>query len=345
MGSQSTQIEAFLKEWRSDCPYVVAHTSGSTGAPKEIRLPKADMAVSARATCRRFGITSQSVLWLPLSVDYIAGKMMAVRADLSGARLVADTPSRTLTPPDLPIDLIAIVPQQVNGLVEAVKMGAVIRNVIVGGGPLSPPHEQALKVLPCRVFATYGMTETCSHVALRSITDAEDAFTAMPGITFATDERDCLTILCPEYSFKQLQTNDIVQLLSPTCFRWLGRADNAIITGGLKVIPELIEQKIAPLIPSGVDFAISSRPSERWGREVVLVVAVGPPQTPPQGEGLTKSLEAPPLGEGFGVGQSGLLPHELPKAIVAVPALPRASHGKLDRPALARLLSNLIQKQ
>ena len=97
-------IADFIREWESDCDYIVAHTSGSTGDPKAIRLPKSDMRVSARATNRRFGIDSSSVIAAPLSTDYIAGKMMCVRAIEAGCRLIDMPVSNTVTV-DRKIDL------------------------------------------------------------------------------------------------------------------------------------------------------------------------------------------------------------------------------------------------
>ena len=103
------EINDFIREWESDCDYIVAHTSGSTGTPKEIRLPKSDMRVSAKATNSRFGITRRSVIAAPLSVDYIAGKMMCVRAIEAGCELL-EMPVSNKVIIDRRIDLLAIVP-------------------------------------------------------------------------------------------------------------------------------------------------------------------------------------------------------------------------------------------
>ena len=68
------ELFLFLEEWFDDRSYVLGHTSGSTGAPKEIQLSKADMRASARMTNAFFAIDRESVLLLCLSVSYIAGK-------------------------------------------------------------------------------------------------------------------------------------------------------------------------------------------------------------------------------------------------------------------------------
>ena len=107
---------SFLSQWNDDSKdYVMAHTSGSTGAPKEIRLMKADMRRSAQATNHFFGIDVDSLLHLPLSPDYIAGKMMIVRAHEAGCRLIVEKPCNAplqhYSGPD--IALSAIVPSPV----------------------------------------------------------------------------------------------------------------------------------------------------------------------------------------------------------------------------------------
>lgn len=301
-----------MQEW--DDPtglYVKARTSGSTGAPKEILLRKADMIASARATCRFFGIDGDSFMVCPLSASYIAGKMMIVRAIVSGATLSLEPPSSNpLSDCDYPpIDLLPIVPTQVDAIVN---QNHTIRNIIVGGAPLSLHQEHLLAGFPARVYATYGMTETCSHVALREI--GSDAYSALPGISFGLDERGCLVIDLPEFSQKRIVTNDIVDLVDSTTFRWLGRADNVIITGGLKVHPEMIESKIARMIQS--PFYITSQPDDKWGSTVVLVMEGG------------KMQDDGPLSDSF---RELLPPHERPRKILHVGQIPRTMSGKLLR--------------
>lgn len=260
----------FAEEWRDERDYVVAHTSGSTGTPKPIRLKKSDMELSARATADFFHIDAGSLLALPLAEEYIAGKMMVVRAIITGAELIEEPPSRTPLARKLPrrVDLAAIVPQQIKGLAES---PCEIRNVIVGGAPVSPALEHyALDTRPdIRWWGTYGMTETCSHVALRAF--GTDLFEALPAVSFSTDERGCLAIKHEKASWSPLTTNDMVDLCTPTSFRWLGRHDNVIISGGLKIHPEEVE-RILSLSVSGIRFYVTGRPSEAWGQESVLVV-------------------------------------------------------------------------
>lgn len=264
----------FVAEWLSPRPAVAARTSGSTGAPKEVLLPKSDMLRSARATCRRFAIGAEAVLHLPLSTSYIAGKMMVVRAMVSGATLVVERPSNRPLSGPLPagverIDLTAVVPSQVDGLL-ASPHARRVSNVIVGGGALPEAVERRLAAAPMHAWATYGMTETSSHVALRDVSAGAPTYRALPGITFAADSRGCLVVAAEGYSFGRIATNDVVELLSPSEFRWLGRYDNVVNSGGIKLFPEEMERRLQGLMPC--PYYIAGRPSERWGQEAVLVV-------------------------------------------------------------------------
>lgn len=314
MASEQSLLKHFLDEWESDTPHIRAHTSGSTGTPKEILLPRSDMEASARATCRRFGIDKDSMLWLPLSINYIAGKMMVVRSIISGARLILESPSRhvlTTSPADR-VTLMAIVPSQVDSLLASPHAG-MVDNVIVGGAPLTSTAEASLAGAPFHAYATYGMTETCSHVALRDITSGEKFFTAMPSVTFARDSRGCLVINAPGYSFGTLVTNDMVELIDESHFIWKGRVDAVINSGGVKVHPEEVESILRSVMGSA-GYMITSRKSDEWGQEVILKVA---------GACDTEKIMA--------FCRDNLSPAQRPKEIIRVTEIPLTSNGKIRR--------------
>lgn len=330
-----------MEEWGSACPYVAAHTSGSTGAPKEVRLPKTDMIHSARATNRAFGINAESLLVCPLSASYIAGKMMIVRAIEADCRLVMEQPSNHPLRDDFgEIDLLPIVPAQIPGLLDSQYVQHV-KNVIIGGAPISARQEQLIcDTAPFRAFATYGMTETCSHVALRRLGTSE--FTAMPGVTFSVDVRGCLTIHSDGgYSFGRLQTNDVVDLLDAHTFIWRGRADNVVISGGLKLFPEDIEKIVSAAI-SLPPFFITGRPSDKWGQELVMVIER--PDSATNSDGFPKAIASKDIRENTGTFFENLTSESLmailrkilpsvkrPKEIIFVSQIPRTSSGKLIR--------------
>lgn len=307
----------FLDSWRdSSLSCIEAHTSGSTGSPKTVMLPKSDMIVSARATCDRFGITATGTMVCPLPVDYIAGKMMIVRALVSGARIYFEEPSnRPLASRyDVPVDLVPIVPSQIAGLTASPCVG-MVRNVIVGGAPIPCESECQLHSMPFRSFHTYGMTETCSHVALREIVPGNDVYEAMPGVTFDVDSRGCLIVSAPGYSFGTIVTNDVADVVDSTHFKWRGRFDNVINTGGLKVFPETVERIISRYVE--VPFYLTGIPDSLWGERVVMVV-----------EGVGNELAERQI---MDICRKYLSRHEVPKDIVFVERFKRTISGKVIR--------------
>ena len=322
------ETESFLKEWMGDGDFITAHTSGSTGKPKEILLPKKDMKVSARATNRRFGIDSHSRMLCPLSANYIAGKMMIARAVEADCEVAFCTPSndfwdkeetiRYLAQGD--VALLPIVPSQAVSLLKRRDNPSLqsVRNIIIGGAPLTvETEEKLLASLPghTQAFATYGMTETCSHVALRKL--GAEYFSAMPGITFSTDVRGCLEITAPEYSFGKLQTNDIATLLGDDRFIWRGRFDNVINSGGIKVFPEEMERMLEGLLPSR--FYIKGTPDPKWGEAVTLVIVDSP------------AIRDIADRELLAICDSVLTGAERPRRIVRISAIHLTPNGKIKR--------------
>lgn len=302
----------FLQEWNNDNDYIIAHTSGSTGKPKEIKLQKSDMISSATATCQYFGINEKSTLVLPLSPNYIAGKMMIVRAIVSQAALWIEHPDNSPLKQDYGIiDLLPIVPSQLEWLLSENNKYKAIRNLIVGGGAIPHSLEQKLIASGINAYATYGMTETCSHVALRHIGD--NTYFALPDITFDIDLRNCLIINAPNFSFKQITTNDIVELIDNTHFIWKGRFDNVINTGGIKVFPEEIEKKLSEFI--SIPFFITSQKSEKWGEEIIMYI-----ETPNQD---VYEIEK--------IVRKNLDKYSIPKKIIPIPLFNRTESGKIIR--------------
>lgn len=310
-------IDEFRREWLSESATVEAHTSGSTGIPKTILLNKDDMRASARATITFFGLTSDSVIASPLSVDYIAGKMMVVRACEAACWLIELPVSNEIhIPEDVAcIDLLPIVPTQIVSLLAQPELAGKVRNVLVGGAAPSADDCRRLSDSGYKVYISYGMTETCSHIALARGDDPFRVFRAMPGVTFDTDSDSRLIVNAPAFSFRTLTTNDIVELLSPTEMIWRGRADGVINSGGIKLLPEELEALYYPYLTDRQYF-VKGVADSRWGSAVALVIEAEEAEREP----IAKLL------------RDNITDHRrLPKHIIAVESLSRTSNGKIKR--------------
>jgi O-succinylbenzoic acid--CoA ligase len=265
-------IYHFLQNWFDDTDFILAHTSGSTGKPKSIKLPKQSMINSARMTNRFFGLDDQKTALLCLPASYIAGKMMLVRALVGGFNLLTVEPSANpFENLAVPVDFTAITPYQLFHSVESLQRREV-GQVIVGGSPVTGKLEKLVENVSAELYETYGMTETCSHIALRCFNgkNKSDSFTILEGVSIRQDERECLIIKAPHLLDEEIKTNDMVELIGNRSFRWLGRADSAINSGGIKIHPEQVEKKLEGIIPTS--YFITSVPDDLLENKVVLVI-------------------------------------------------------------------------
>lgn len=321
------ELYFFLNEWFSDSDFVLAQTSGSTGEPKPIELPKSVMRKSAERTIEYFGLQKNDRLLLSLPCRYIAGKMMIVRAIVGQMNLIPVDPSTDFEFLDHEtFDFGAMVPNQVFKLLEQTS-GAEklqnIRNLLVGGSAISSVLEEQISRLSNRVASTYGMTETASHIAIRELSAnrKSDFYHCLPGISVSLSETECLQIHLPEFA-EPLQTNDFAELQSDTSFRILGRADSVIISGGIKYSPEALEKKLETVISER--FIISSVPDEKLGEKLALVIEGKPYETVILEQKINFLLTA----------------FERPKVIFFLERFPETSSGKIMRKELKQLIQN-----
>jgi len=311
-------IFAFLQEWIDSSSTISQQTSGSTGTPKHFILQKDHMINSAQATIDYFKIKRDSNLLLCLPAEYIAGKMMIVRAIVGKCNLITKKPSKTpFKQLQETIDFAAITPMQLYASFADISRRT-IKQLLVGGGAIDEQYSAKIEGFNTKIFHSYAMTETCTHVALRALngTNKSDEYTALEGISFETDNRNCLTIHAPELLDRPLQTNDIVELKSPFEFYWLGRADNIINSGGIKIVPEQIESKLKDILP--FNFFISSIHDKELGEKVVLLL---------EKETIDDQLEKNLLEE-----ICAILPkYHSPKKIIAIPCFVWSKNDKLLR--------------
>lgn len=272
----------FIVDWFDDSTTVKLQTSGSTGAPKLIQVSKALMRNSARMTLDFLELKEGDSALLCLSANYIAGKMMIVRALEGGLDLlIREAVGNPLEAIEITVDFAAMVPLQIEKILneDGLEKLRSIKQVIIGGAVVSPALAERLRPLSNAIWATYGMTETVSHVALKRLSgsDLNDRFVPMPGVHFSLDDRACLQIDAPHLADDNVVTNDMVSLSDDQSFTFLGRYDNVINSGGYKISPEEVEGKIAHLINDR--FIVSSVADDRLGNKVVLVVETQSPKT------------------------------------------------------------------
>jgi len=270
------EVFSFMLDWLSPSPTIKVHTSGSTGNPKEIFLEKRYMEASAQATIDFFELKPGDSALLGLPVKYIAGKMMIVRALVGGLNLFFTKPTSI---PEIKnfnkIEFCAMVPSQVAGVLEMENGSELlerIQNLIIGGSFIPESLESKIRNLKTNIWQTYGMTETITHIALRKINgkEADDWYTPLRGVETQVDMRGCLVINAANIGVNQLETNDLAVVTENGKFKILGRIDNAIMSGGIKLFPEEIEKKLSGWIEN--DFYLSNLPDERLGQKLVLYI-------------------------------------------------------------------------
>jgi O-succinylbenzoic acid--CoA ligase len=262
-------IGDFILDWTSYSPTLEVFTSGSTGKPKKIVLQKEHMVNSALATGEYFNLKPANTALLCLPCSGIAGKMMLVRAMVLGLHLDYVAPSSTpLTTNDKPYDFVAMVPLQVQNSLKQLHR---IKTLIIGGAPVAIALQNKLKAPSTNSYETYGMTETITHIAVKKIgIGSIDYFETLPNISVTQDDRGCLVIDAPKISDTKIVTNDLVELVTENQFKWLGRYDSIINSGGIKLIPEQIEKKLSTIISSR--FFVAGLPDDALGQKLVLVI-------------------------------------------------------------------------
>lgn len=305
----------FLADWLDSKDYIKTKTSGTTGKPKTIKIKKQAMVYSAIATGNYFGLKPGDRALHCLPTQFIAGKMMLVRAIILGLQIDVIDPATVLNfSLKKHYDFVAMIPMQVQ---HNLKKLTNIKKLIVGGAPMSSELTEQIQTLKTKVYATYGMTETITHIAVKKINNfietenvSETYFETLPNILISQDKRDCLVIEAPQFSKEKIITNDVVKLHSEKSFEWLGRIDNVINSGGLKFFPEQIEEKLKGKISNR--FFIASEEDDKLGEKLILVI---------------EAEENNLLDSVFDI----LTSYEKPKKVYAVSKFIETTSGKIQR--------------
>ena len=322
------EILSFIIEWEKGRSTFYFKSSGSTGIPKKITLHRDQMILSAESTMDFLGISAGGRSLLCLDPRYIAGKMVIVRSIIGNMDLYAiDPKSNPLYDfePDYNFDLASFVPYQIVEILGDPNTSNIfrnIKNVLIGGAAISPQLERQLGLCENRIFHTFGMTETVSHIALRQLSGMEKSgyFKVLPGISIGIDERGCLTILGEITGGKKLATNDLVEIMEEQEFVWTGRIDQVINTGGIKINLNNLEFRVREILESiNVlnDFFIDHVNDEKLGNKIVLILESG-----------YANIDLDSLKESF---NKLLSKFEIPREIHVIQKFPRTDTGKINR--------------
>lgn len=314
----------FVLWWADEAVQEIeVHTSGSTGTPKAIKHTKQAMLASAKATCDTLQIPEACEALLCLPANKIGGMMMIVRSIYKGMDLLCtqpDTKPFDALADNHTINFAALTPMQMkytDSSYEAFKKMERIHSILLGGEAVSVGLIKHLSKAKNSIYATFGMTETISHIALKKLNgpNADGNFKALQGVSVTTDERNCLVINAPALNVRQLHTNDIIDLVNEHEFSWVGRYDNVINTGGVKIYPEIIEQKLLPNI--ALPFFIAGKPDEATGQKPVILIETDK----------LSDADYTELNTCF----AQLDKYERPREIITIRHFMRTSNGKIDR--------------
>lgn len=270
-----------MGKWLEGTREFVLHTSGSTGMPKPVSITRRQLEASAAMTGKALSLGGGTRALVCLNVGYIAGLMMLVRGlELNWELTITEPTSNPISSLDaVDFDFVSMVPMQLQAMLEnSATDNQVSRlgKILLGGAPVNLALAERIKALNVPVFQSYGMTETVSHVALKALNGsaASDSYMFLPGIEFGTDERGCLFVSGAVTDHQKVQTNDLVEIQG-NAFKWIGRADNVINSGGVKIVLDQADQRIASVFHElGIlnAFFCWWEADEKLGQKLVLVV-------------------------------------------------------------------------
>ena len=320
------KVASVCKWWMDTALPMEITTSGSTGEPKKICFERSAILESINMSSKALGLKAGMNALLALDPSFIGGRMMILRCIEIGMNLICLPPSSNpLKDLNETIDFASFVPLQLETMVAdhylKNRLNS-IKTILVGGAPMSQSLRKKTEQLTTAVYLSFGMTETLSHIALQKIEPDEENFKVLDGIQISIDERGCLVIHASHLNEEKIITNDLVELTGPDTFKWIGRFDRVINSGGIKLSPEVLESKSEELIKSifsGDGFFFSSVKDDRLGDRLVLILIS---MTIPSSEEIEKIVSVLRLKLGT---------YEMPKAIFLARAFEKTSGGKLDR--------------
>ncbi|MFY0671794.1 MAG: AMP-binding protein [Bacteroidia bacterium] len=325
---ENEKLKAFIKKLEASDKVFDFQSSGSTGVPKQFQFSFKQLKISARQTIDFFKLNSYDTLLCPFSMDFVAAKMMVARAFFLNAKLVFTGPiSNPFAIEKIPnVTFAAFVPKQLQNILQnskSIEKLHQVNNILIGGASISNQLQIEIKqVVKTKIFLTYGMTETLTHVAVKDLHNPNSSYIGLKGVKFKVDNRGCLQIKSPVNS-QWLTTNDSVKLTA-TGFDWIGRYDLVINSAGYKIQIESLEKRIVDKVSVNQLF-ICGIFSEAYGEECIVVSNQNKPS------GFEKLFDSDVFHR-----------YEKPKKWVRLDEIPFGTSGKIQRVKLTELANQAI---
>ncbi len=268
--SYSERIEESILEFSKADFVLSVKTSGSTGTPKQIAHQKEAVEVSAKRTNSYFNLSENSKVLCPISFDTIGGKMALFRAIVGNYEIHFATPSRVFlnhVNTNIRFDLVSMAPLQLDYLIEN-EFNRIdqFKQILLGGSSISSKLEVSCSRLDSKVVLGFGMTETISHIAIREMNTA--VYQTLNGISIESTA-DGMEIH-DQLNNVIIHSTDVIEKIDNKHFKWLGRNDFVINSGGVKIHPEPIEQRI--LSQFGIHSLLIGKIDNEFGEKVTLIV-------------------------------------------------------------------------
>lgn len=324
------KVHQIIENWQNGQPQFTIHSSGSTGAPKNISLKRHQMIHSAHTTGKALNLPENSKALIALNVEMIAGLMMMVRTlELGWESTVIHPVADPLSdlPDHLTFDFAALTPIQLNTMLQKHSKETIslkFRKILLGGAPIDSYLLNQISELQTEVYQSYGMTETVSHVALRKVNGANlsSDYQLLDDIEAGIDERGCLFLIGTITDFQKIQTNDLVEFTGQRTFKWIGRADNIINSGGIKIQLDKIDNTLSLILNEmnvNSPFFSWAVKDQLLGQKLVVVMQAE------NSENLYEQLKQRMLGR--------LTKYEIPKEIIFLDEFLKTPSGKIDKAA------------
>ena len=333
------EVFDFCQQWNLGKKEFLFHTSGSTGKPKPIYLSRLSMIESANMTMQWLNLKEGDHVLLSLPIAYVAGAMMLVRALVLKLNIVLIEPCQNplagITKP-INIHLASFVTTQWSTILQSninlFTLFSEVKGILIGGSELTTSLELVTNNIPLPIFQTYGMTETSSHVAFRSLFRGNDRYQCLNQVKIKINHQGCLCINSPSTLNRWIETNDMAELIDINQFRILGRKDFIINSGGRKIQPEIIE-KCCQTFFSNNYFVVKifawGLDDNFFGSKLVLFIETKEEFTYQSDliYYLKEKLES----------------WEIPKEVISLPQFIYTNSGKIDRPNTLTLYLNHLK--